>query len=495
MLAEFEHKKKQILSSPENGYGFRIIQNPVWSLEDILDATGGELLAGGENCRFRSISTDSRAVKPGDLFLALSGDRFDGMEFVGDAIKRGASGVVVSRKAVSAGPVPQVGVKDTLKALGDLAQYRRNIMPDLKVVAVTGSSGKTTVKEMTASILTRKHQVLKTKGNFNNLVGLPLSLLPVDYRHDAAVLEMGMNKPGEIARLTEIADPDVACIVNVQESHLLGLGTIENVARAKGELFAGMKSWGKLAVNIDDKRVAALADVCLQEKITFGRAPGADVRATHIMLKGDNGMAFTLHVSGKKKRCRIAALGIHNVLNSLAAAAVSYASGMDIHDIAAGLEVFRPYEKRLQIERLKDGPSIVNDTYNANPSSMLAALEAVMAVKKEGRSAAVLGDMLELGEQGEKAHRETGERVARLGFDFFAAIGDFAPSYIAGALKAGMNKERILLAQDKDEAVRWIRGKISEGLIAGGDWVLVKGSRGMRMETVVESLIENTGEN
>ena len=256
------------------GYGFTIVQDPIWNLSRILLATGGRFLSGSTRAAFRLITTDSRTVQPGDLFLALVGENFDGHDFVMEAVAKGAAGLIVSRP-VEITTVPVIQVADTLRALGDLASYRRRQIPDLQVLAITGSSGKTTVKEMTGAILSREYNILKTSGNFNNLIGMPLTLLGIDYRHEMAILEMGMNRPGEIARLTEIADPDICCITNIQDAHLAGLGDINGVARAKGEIFAGGKSWAKLVVNMDDKRVRALARRHGQEKITFGRSSKA----------------------------------------------------------------------------------------------------------------------------------------------------------------------------------------------------------------------------
>ncbi|MDH5297472.1 MAG: UDP-N-acetylmuramoyl-tripeptide--D-alanyl-D-alanine ligase, partial [Desulfobulbaceae bacterium] len=241
------------------GYCSAAVPAAPWSISQVLLATGGRFVAGSPQARFRAISTDSRTIEAGDLFVALAGEQHDGLAFVSEAVKKGAAGIVVARVPEPLPAVPVILVEDTTRALGDLAAYRRSLMPNLKVLAITGSSGKTTVKEMVAAILEQKMKVLKTRGNFNNLIGMPLSLLPVERQHHVAVLEMGMNQAGEIARLAEIADPDIACINNVQPAHLAGFGDIDGVARAKGELFAGVKSWARLVVNLDDRRVRALA--------------------------------------------------------------------------------------------------------------------------------------------------------------------------------------------------------------------------------------------
>lgn len=468
----------------EFGYGFAIRQNPVWTLAQVLLATGGRLWGKRTEACFRLVSTDSRTVEAGDLFVALRGDKFDGHAFVAEVLAKGAAGLILEEPPAAPVPVPVVLVPDTLTALGDLAHYRRSRMGDLQVLAVTGSSGKTTVKEMTAAILGQQHQVLKSRGNFNNLIGLPLSLLPVEEHHEFAVLEMGMNRPGEIARLAEIALPDAACITNVQEAHLAGLASIEGVAKAKGELFAGMKAWGTLVVNLDDPRVRRLARRLSHAKITFGRAAAADVRATHIRGLGEAGMSFTLVIGDWRQRVRLAALGVHNVQNALAAAALCLAAGLAPAEIAAGLAAYRPFAKRLQLQPFIGGLKLIDDTYNANPASMLAALETVHNLRRERKVVAVLGDMLELGARSVAAHRFVGENAARLDFDYLLAVGEFAGEVVAAARRAGMGEEQARACRDKAEIRAWLEQSLAEGLLTADDLVLVKGSRGMRMETI-----------
>ncbi len=470
------------------GYGFVAHQDPSWTLSQVLLATGGRFVGGSPQAKFRSISTDTRSLEVGDLFLALAGDQFDGLSFVAEAIRKGAAGVVVERLPEPLPSVPVILVEDTLAALGDLAAYRRSMMEKLKVMAITGSSGKTTVKEMVAAILSQKKRVLKTKGNFNNLVGLPLSLLPLGRQDDVAVLEMGMNQAGEISRLAEIADPDIACITNIQAAHLAGFGDMEGVARAKGELFAGVKSWATLVVNIDDQRIRKLVKGCEQKQITFGRRPQADVRATHIRDLGAQGVSFTLHLKGDKSRVRLKAMGTHNVLNSLAAAALAHGVGMRLALIVKGLESFQGTDKRLQVCELSNGLHVVNDTYNANPASMLAALETVGGASREQQAVAVLGDMLELGQESQAAHVSIGKSAGGLGYDYLLAVGEFGEDIVNGAVQAGMGSGQARSFADKGALVDFLRGMVAHGLLKGGDWLLVKGSRGMRMETILTEL-------
>jgi UDP-N-acetylmuramoyl-tripeptide--D-alanyl-D-alanine ligase len=461
-----------------------------WSIDAVIEATGGRLISGNPHTFFRAISTDSRVIRAGDLFVALCGDNFDGEKFCGDAVRRGAAGVLVSKAPGAPLAVPVIVVADALTALGDLAAFRRAGMPGLKVLAITGSSGKTTVKEMAAAVFTRKLKVLKTRGNFNNLIGLPLSLLPLDGSHQVAILEMGMNQPGEIARMTAIARPDIACINNVQSAHLLGLATIAGVARAKGELFAGMKPDGILVVNLEDPLVRRLARQYRQQQITYGWRRQAMVRATYPHNRGESGFSFTLNIGKEKGRVRLRCVGRHNVLNALAAAALAHAAGIAFADICQGLGQFVAYDKRLQIEQVVGGFKVVNDTYNANPSSMLAALETVQGLRGSHRAVAVLGDMLELGAESGGAHLVLGKTVARLGFDYLLAVGSFAEIMVEGARTAGMNVTRARVLADKDAIVACLQRLADEEAIGAGDWLLVKGSRGVRMETVIAALKE-----
>jgi UDP-N-acetylmuramoyl-tripeptide--D-alanyl-D-alanine ligase len=480
------------------GYGLATMQDPSWTLAQVLAATGGSLVAvqgkgaPPQDANFRSISTDSRTIGPGDIFLALSGDTFDGLTFAAQAVGRGAAAIIGARPIEPLLPVPMILVADTLRALGDLAHFRRTLMARLTVVAITGSSGKTTVKEMTAEILGLRGKALKTAGNFNNLIGLPLSLLPVNYHHQFAVLEMGMNCLGEIARLAEIADPDVACINNIQAAHLAGLGNIEGVARAKGELFVGCRSTATLAVNHEDPLVRQMARRLTNPQVSFGFRRGVDVRGTRITSAkgspGPEGMAFTLEVAGQQARVRVRALGRHNVSNALAAGAMAYAAGADRAEIVAGIEAFTPKDNRFGIRGLACGLRVINDSYNANPSSMRAALATVAMIRKGQRTVAVLGDMLELGPTSSEIHAELGAQVPAQGFDYLLSCGEHAKTVVTAAKQAGMTADAARAFTTKDELASFIKELLTTGLLQRGDLVLVKGSRGMRMEQVIAAL-------
>lgn len=479
------------------GYGFTTSQNPPWNLHQVLEATGGKLVCGLLAEGLRAVCTDSRTVEPGDLFVALVGQTFDGHLFLEEAVRRGAAAVMVSREPEMELPTSVVRVKDTQKALGDLARYRRLQIPGLKVTAITGSCGKTTVKEMLAAILSLKAPVLKTRGNFNNLIGLPLSLLPISYHHRFAVLEMGMNSPGEISRLTEIAFPDVALITTIKEAHLLGLHSIEAIARAKSELFERAGPATILVVNLDDPYIREMAKKFSQQKITFGSCKEADVRATHLASRGPAGMAYTMHLAGLKRRIRSRLIGRHNVLNALAAAAAALALGIDIEIIVQGLEGFAAPRERMELRDLPGGIVLLNDVYNANPGSVAAAIEAVHGARGSAASIAVLGDMLELGVAADKLHERIGQTVQRYGFSALLTVGEFAASTVRGARLAGMNESSSIACATKQEIVEHLLAMIRSGALQAGDWLLLKGSRGMQMEEVaaqLEAVLTKTGD-
>lgn len=471
-----------------------------WKLAWVQQITGAKLsFVGDKSQAFQNISTDSRSIHSGDLFVALKGENFDGSQFIAKAIEQGAAGILVNDTSALNpkvfSTIPHLQVRDTLFALGELAASRRRWNKDLRVVALTGSSGKTTVKEMTGAILSQNRNVLKTEGNFNNLVGLPLTLFRLTPDHEIAVLEMGMNRPGEISRLTEIADPDIACIVNIQEAHLEGLGDIWGVAKAKNELFAGLKPEGKVAVNMDDEIILSLAGKLSQEKIFFGCHPEAFIRATDIQSRGEEGMAFTLHVGLKSRRVTIKGLGTHNVTNSLAAAAMSYGLGLSIDEITSGLSAFKPYEKRSCIEELPQGIKVLNDSYNANPASMLAAINTLSDLKKGHRAVAILGDMLELGSKSAEAHATIGRQVYEMHIDFLATFGSQAENMVLSARSLGMAPSAAKSFSSKNALVTWLFELMRDGDITAGDWILIKGSRGMRMEEVLELLREKNHDN
>jgi len=476
-----------------------------WNLRHVLAATGGRLAAGGQRAVCGEISTDSRSLKAGDVFVALKGEAFDGNQYIDAAAERGASVIVAEQPPERVCPgTAYLVVADSLRALGDMAAYRRRLMgKTATIAAITGSSGKTTVKEMVAGIFaealrnvrTGVDPVLKTQGNFNNLIGLPLSLLPLEAGHRLAVLEMGMNVPGEIARLAAIADPDIGCINNVHPAHLQGLGSIAGVAAAKGELFAGMRPDAVRVVNCDDPHVRTQAKKSGGTQIGFAVTPSGCklaplIRVTRQRNLGERGMRFTLHVGEWQTRITVPALGAHNVSNCAAAAAIAHAAGVGPEIIVKGLQQYAPsVDKRLAVVDLPGGLIAVNDAYNANPASMAAGLRTVAALGAPGcRHAAALGDMLELGAASDALHAGIGTLAASLGYHRLALTGPHAPIVAQAAVAGGMSAEHVQVFPDPGAMVDWFCRMLAEGDLKAGDWLLVKGSRGMRMERLLDAL-------
>ncbi len=460
-----------------------------FTIEEVLKATGGRLIQGKrEGVLFRGISTDSRTLLEEELFIALKGTRFNGHDFALEALKKAGGVIVEEEKAreISWNGDPSkvvIAVEDTLRALGDLARERRRKYRT-PVVAITGSNGKTTTKEMIATCLKTTFPVLKTEGNLNNLIGLPLTLLNLTEKERVVVLEMGMNVPGEIRRLTEISEPDVALITNIHPVHLEGMRSIEKIKEEKGELFRRMRQDGSILVNQDDPLVVELARTFLGQKISYGIENPSDVMAKEVQLK-EEGTYFHVSMEGEELEIHLPLLGRHFVLNALSAIAGATLFGIPLEKAKEALEHFRPFPMRMEYKELPGQIHLLNDTYNANPRSMEMALETLAEIKGEGRSIAVLGDMLELGEFGEEAHRWIGRRVSELKIDLLITFGEKTRILKDSAIHHGMKPERTFTAKDHEEAILWLDQMIREG-----DWILVKGSRGMAMEKIVEGLIQ-----
>ena len=463
---------------------------PTWT--EIIEAIKGKLVYGRPEGTFSGVSADSRSIKPGELFIALTGENFDGHNFIETALQKGACGAIVrsgwfkGSSGLNDLNFFVVEVDDTLKALGDIAMLWRE-KHQILVVAITGSNGKTTTKEMAALILSQKFRVLKTEGNLNNLIGLPLTVLNIDDSHDVAVLELGMNSFGEIARLSEICKPDIALITNVGSGHLEGLGSIEGVAKAKGEILEGLKAGGTFVFNADDSYIREIAKGWKGNLVSFGiDSPGADVKTllTDYSCCYGSGVAISMHLKEKTLSAKLMGLGLHNVYNATAAAAVGVAMGIGLEEIRKGLEEWRPFRGRFELHRLDCGVNLIDDTYNANPNSVAMALKTLADVKGAGRGIAVLGDMLELGAYAEEAHYEIGKKAASTGVDCLFLMGPHSSIHTyRGARDGGMDEGQIVICSDYKD----VSGHLNP-ILTGGDWVLVKGSRGMAMEKVVEEI-------
>jgi UDP-N-acetylmuramoyl-tripeptide--D-alanyl-D-alanine ligase len=465
-----------------------------WSTGEILEATGGELLCGDLRHSFAQIFIDSRKVAADGVFIAIIGDIHDGHTFASDVVAQGGRGVVISRHKVDDLPVVQweqkgvtaVAVDDTTRALGDMAAYNRR-RSEVSVVAVTGSNGKTTTRQMAAAVISQQYKTLATIGNLNNQIGLPLTLLGLEPEHQWAVVELGTNNPGEIARLAEICAPNIGVITNIGPAHLEGLGSIEGVAREKGSLLKSLPSSGKAVLNADDSRVRQLARRTACEVLLYGFAPDAAVRAEDVTAK-ENGICFTLKLAAESISIRLNSPGRFMVTNALAAAAVGNLLGLSAGMIKAGLEAFQPVSGRMNIQHTPNGIHIIDDTYNANPDSMKAALRTLETMRAGARGVFVAGDMLELGQQAPSLHSQVGALAAQSGISRLYACGTHADSVAAGARNAGLPAANSITGSREEivaDLVAWLQP---------GDWVLVKGSRGMAMEKVVQGLKDWAGE-
>ena len=469
---------------------------------DVLAGTGGVRLCGVAE-RFTAISTDSRTVGEGELFWALTGPTFDGHDFVAKAFARGAAGAVVEAGYQLERATPRqpeqvlIAVDDTLHALGDLASYWRRAR-NPKVVAITGSNGKTTTKEMVARVLSSAYPVLVTRGNFNNLIGMPLTMLRLR-DEPVAVIEMGMNAPGEIRRMAQIARPDVALITQIAPAHLEGLGTIDGVAEAKWELFDELSRHATALVNLDDAKLIERRSRLECLATTFGLR-GGDVHAENVVDTGLEGVRFTVEVApgldgvrrdAQRAEVHLRLLGLHNVGNALGAIAVGAVLGVPASAAAKALGTLAPVPGRMCPRRLGRDLVVLDDTYNANPASMAAALAAGARAATARLRIAVLGEMRELGAGADEAHREIGQRVAREGYDLLVVLGEAAQGLVAGARAAGMADRRIrsFAADEAGAAVRVVLDELTGPALA-----VIKSSRGARMERVVSGLVEALGE-
>ena len=446
-----------------------------FTAEEVLKATKGQRIASGSIEAFTGISTDTRSLTPGALFVALAGDRFDGHDFLAAALRQGAAGFVVSR--VPETPLPEAAVflvEDTRTAYQDLARFHRSRF-GLPVIAVTGSNGKTSTKDMIAAILSTQLHVLKTEANFNNEIGLSQTLLRIDETHQAVVVEMGMRGLGEIAGLAAVALPTVGVVTNVGETHLERLGSIENIASAKAELIEALNKNGAAILNGDDPYVRAMAKKTAAPAKYYGLNPEADIRATHITQTAQ-AVAFDCTAGTESFKVSVPIPGIHNVYNALAAIAVGLELGLTPEAVSQGLARYEPGKMRLNIKQM-NGVTVIDDTYNASPLSMAAAIEVLSSVAK-GRKLAAIGDMLELGPAAAAAHAKVGEHLAAIGVEVVFTIGELAGIAGAAALKQGV--PAVIACSTHEEAVRELRRRLLPG-----DTLLLKGSRGMTMEKLL----------
>ena len=446
------------------------------SLKEVAQVTGAEVNSDAE-IFFEDVTTDSRKITSGVLFVALKGEHFNGEDFAADALKKGATAVLVSKNFDKNLDGIILKVDDTLTAYSQIAGAWRNRF-DIPIVAVTGSNGKTTTKDLTAAALNSLGHVQKTSGNFNNEVGVPMTLLALNENHKAAVVEIGMRGLGQIEALAQVVKPTIGIVTNVSETHIELLGTIENIARAKGELVTEIQDGGTIILNADNVHTLAMKNLVKGDVkvLTYSIESGADFVAKDI-LSGSVSTKFTLSFRGKEYDFEIPMLCRHNVSNALAAIAAGYACGSKVSDIQRGFSTLTTTKMRYEVIR-RDGLTIINDAYNASPASMRAAIRTTSEVYN-GRLIAVLGDMLELGSISEQIHKEIGAELVENKFDTLITLGKLGKFIAEGARDAGL--KNIFTFDTHDDAAR----KILE-IVRDGDTILFKASHVMHMEKIIE---------
>ncbi len=468
----------------------------MFTIKEILQSTttckGGLKTRLNSNLAFSGISIDTRTLKKGNLFIAIKGPNFDGHDYLEEAFKKGASGAVVElaraqhavpqQRACPPGRIeaqPIILVTDTLTAFHDIANLHRKKMK-AKIVAITGSSGKTTTKDMIASILSESGKTLKTFENFNNEIGVPLTLLAIEKHHKYAVIEMGMQGKGEIALLSKTCSPDTAVITNIGQAHLERLGSRRNIAKAKAEIFMHVNRAGVCVINADDDYVNLLAASATGKTFSFGIYQQAEYMATDI-VESESSVMFRLN---GKTNITVPLPGIHNVYNALCAIAAARSLKIPLTKCVSGLKKFKPSSKRMDIFTHR-GIKIINDTYNANPSSMKAAIKVLAAQSNAKRKIAVLGDMFELGSISKNAHADIGKFAALQGFDYIFCVGKLS-SYIFQAVKNKKPATHLKHFTSPQKAASIIKKTIKKG-----DCILFKASRGMKLEKIVQEIIDS----
>ena len=448
------------------------------SIFQIAELAAAAVSSGDGNAPIEKISTDSRTIKRGELFVALRGENFNGHNFIESVAKTGAAGAIMDLnwKGEILANFAVIRVEDTLRAYQNLAaNYRKSL--SLKVLAITGSNGKTSTKDFAAAVLAHRFRVTKTQGNFNNHVGLPRTMLEATSQDEVAVWEIGMNHPGEVAMLAKLAAPDAAIITNIGVAHIEFMGSREAIAAEKGALAQAVAPDGTVILNADDPFSKKIA-VGTRAKVVFAGTTKGTIRASEI-TQSATGTDFTILEGAHRCRAQLPVPGLHMVQNALLAVAAGRMFGLSLEDCAAGLAAAPLTKARLQIKRIR-GVQFIDDSYNANPESMKAALHTLVELDADGKRIAVLGEMRELGEESARGHREVGETAAELGVDQLIAIGDMAAVIAEAARNAGLQNTSI--ARSTSEAAELL-GEIA----ASGDLVLVKGSRAARTERVIEA--------
>jgi UDP-N-acetylmuramoyl-tripeptide--D-alanyl-D-alanine ligase len=456
---------------------------------DVAAAAGGAVALGDPAQVIGDVSIDTRTLQPGDLFVAIRGERFDGHQYLVEAFTKGATGFLVDRQGRALAPAALapglvlIVVEDTVRALQSMARDVRR-RSGTRVVAITGSAGKTTTKEITAEFLAARFRVVRNRGNLNNHIGLPLSLLELRGQPDVAVVELGMNHPGEIRTLVGIAEPEVRVWTNVGDAHVGFFASADAIADAKAEILEAPTPESVVVANADDPRVMARVNGFGGRVITFGTHAEADVTATDIESRGLEGMAARVRTPAGEARVETALLGLGNLSNVLAATAVAHHFGVGLDACVSRAARLRPASHRGELLRLPGGITLIDDSYNSSPAALRRSLETVATATGSARKTAVLGEMLELGAHAEGLHRECGEAAARAGLDLLVAVGGPAAAALAeAAVSAGMDRAAVAHVATSEEATRVCLERMRPG-----DLVLVKGSRSIRTDVVVERL-------
>ncbi|HEX2925186.1 MAG TPA: UDP-N-acetylmuramoyl-tripeptide--D-alanyl-D-alanine ligase [Ruminiclostridium sp.] len=451
---------------------------------ELVRAVEGKLLWGEPGRTFTGVTTDSRKVEKGNLFIPLIGEKFDGHDYISQCFDAGAAVCITSKQIPQISGGTAVLVEDTGKALRDLAAWHRKKF-DIPVVGITGSVGKTSTKDMISCVLSQKYEVLKTQGNFNNEIGLPLTVLNIDSKHEAAVIEMGMSGFGEISRLTAIARPNIAVITNIGVSHIEKLGSQQGILKAKLEILEGLHKEGLVILNGDDPLLKSLEGQLPFRTVFYGMDSAFDYTAQNYQSMGEMGTSFEISVEGNRYSIEIPVPGIHNVYNALAAIAAGIEMKIPMDTIIDGIKKFSPGNMRQSIIS-HNGIKIINDAYNASPQSMQAAVNVLEEISSDSRSIAVLGDMFEMGDMAEELHYSVGSFIKDKKIDYLVTVGVNSRRISQAVADSGNTTIKLHHFENNQEALNYILG-----IIRPGDYVLIKGSRGMKMEQIADGIMKS----
>jgi UDP-N-acetylmuramoyl-tripeptide--D-alanyl-D-alanine ligase len=454
------------------------------TLEEISNAVGGAL-EGPRNTKVTGYSIDTRTLRAGEIFFAVKGPRFDGHHFLDQAFQKNASAVVVEESGLKPAPgaaQAMIHVRSTVEALQTLARHVRRHWRN-PIIGVTGSAGKTTTKEMIAAVLGKKFTVLRSVGNLNNEFGLPLCLLRVERHQNIGVLEMGMSAKGEIRRLASIAEPNEGVVTNVNPVHLEFFKSVDEIAEAKAELLEGLHDPKVGYLNNDDSRVRAMSRKFSGKIITYGIKSVASFKVQQVQDLGLDGTAFTVHHGRRDIQFVLPLLGQHNVANAIAAVAVGVTHEVSWDQIREALAEMKPEKMRGQVVKFREGFAVIDDSYNSNPRALLEMIRFMGKLQGYQRKILVAGEMLELGPEGPEMHRNCGREAAKAGIDTIIAVQSQAAEILEGAVETGMDRGRLKFARDAVEA-----GDLLAGMVKKGDAVLIKGSRGVKLEKALDTL-------